>query len=196
MDWDERYRTDGYIYGTLPNQFLESVARRIPVGRVLMLAEGEGRNAVFLASLGYEVTAVDSSAVGLQKAEMLAQDRGVHVTFLQADLADYRIEPDCWDGIVACYCHLPPQLRQSVHRAAVSGLKKGGVFILEAFSKQQINYETGGPKSPDMLMSLSELHTELSGLQFNHGAELEREVREGSGHTGLAAVVQLLGTKP
>ena len=196
MEWDERYRADGYLYGTLPNQFLESVARQIPEGRVLMLAEGEGRNAVYLASLGYEVTAVDSSAVGLQKAELLARERDVQVTLLNADLADYWIEPDSWNGIVACYCHLPQPLRQSVHRSAVAGLKQGGVFILEAFSKQQINYTTGGPKSLEMLMSLSELQTELAGLQFSHAAELEREVREGSGHTGLAAVVQLLGIKP
>lgn len=195
LEWDERYRAPGYLYGTLPNQFLESVAGQIPGGRVLMLAEGEGRNAVFLVSLGYEVTAVDSSVVGLQKAERLARERGVQVELLQADLADYRIEPDSWSGIVACYCHLPLALRQAVHRASVTGLKQGGVFILEAFSKQQLNYQTGGPKSLEMLMSLAELQTELAGLQFRHGVELEREVREGSGHTGLAAVVQLLGVK-
>jgi len=195
-EWDERYRAEGYIYGTEPNQFLESVAGQIPAGNVLMLAEGEGRNAVYLASLGYEVTAVDGSAVGLQKAEMLARERGVLITTCLADLADYRIEPASWDGVVACYCHLPPLLRQAVHRSAVAGLKQGGVFILEAFSKQQLNYHTGGPKSLDMLMSLAELREELAGLQFSHGVELERDVREGSGHTGLAAVVQLLGVKP
>lgn len=196
LEWDERYRVEGYIYGTEPNQFLESVARKIPVGRVLMLAEGEGRNAVYLASLGYEVTAVDGSAVGLQKAAMLAQERGVHITTCLADLAAYRIEPASWDGIVACYCHLPSLLRQAVLRSAVAGLKPGGVFILEAFSKQQLNYHAGGPKSLDMLMSLAELQEELAGLKISHGVELEREVREGSGHTGLAAVVQLLGVKP
>ena len=196
MDWDERYSEPGFAYGTAPNDFLVSVVDRIPHGKILSLAEGEGRNAVYLASLGYEVTGVDGSEVGLRKAEELATERGVAITTIHADLAHFRIEPEQWDGIIACFCHLPSAIRVPVHQAAVKGLKPRGVFVLEAFSKEQLGYGTGGPQSLDMLMSLDDLKRELAGLELVHAVQLEREVREGSGHTGLASVIQLLGIKP
>lgn len=195
MNWDERYSEPGYSYGTAPNEFIASVVDRIPKGKILSLAEGEGRNAVYLASLGYEVTGVDGSAVGLRKAEELAAERGVAITTIHADLGEFRIEPEQWDGIVACYCHLPSAIRIPLHLAAVRGLKHGGVFVLEAFSKEQLSYGTGGPQSLDMLMSLDELRQELAGLELVHAVQVEREVREGSRHTGLASVIQLLGIK-
>lgn len=196
MNWDERYGEPGYAYGTEPNEFLVSVVSSIPPGRILSLAEGEGRNAVWLASRGYAVTGVDASAVGLRKAGELAAVTGVSITTVLADLSDYVIEPQRWDGIVACYCHLPSAVRAPLHRAVVAGLKPGGVFVLEAFSKEQLDYGSGGPQSLDMLMSLEELREELAGLEFLHAVRLERDVREGSRHTGLASVVQILGRKP
>lgn len=195
-NWDERYSESGYIYGTAPNAFLVSVVERLPLGRILMLAEGEGRNAVYLASLGYQVTAVDGSAVGLRKAAELARQRGVAITTIIADLAGFRIEPGLWDGIVSCYCHLPPAIRVPLHRQVVSGLRPGGVLVLEGFSQEQLAYDTGGPKSLDMLLELDQLKQELSGLEFQHAVTLERDVKEGRGHTGIASVVQLLGVKP
>ncbi|TWJ14062.1 class I SAM-dependent methyltransferase [Geobacter argillaceus] len=195
MNWDERYSEPGFAYGTAPNDFLASVVDRIPRGRILSLAEGEGRNAVYLASLGYAVTGVDGSAVGLRKAQELAAERGVAITTVVTNLGDFQIETEQWDGIISCYCHLPSAIRIPLHRAVVKGLKRGGVFVLEAFSKEQLAYGTGGPQSPDMLMSLEELKRELSGLEFIHAVEMERDVHEGNKHTGLAAVVQLLGVK-
>ena len=196
MDWNERYREPGFAYGTEPNDFLVSMVDRIPHGKILSLCEGEGRNAVYLASLGCEVTGVDGSAVGLAKAQQLAAEQGVTITTIVADLAGYRIEPGQWDAIISCYCHLPPAIRMPLHRSIVTGLKPGGVFILEAFTKQQLAYGSGGPKEIDMLMSLEELKQELEGLELIHAVELEREVREGSRHTGLASVVQILGIRP
>ena len=196
MDWDERYSEPGFVYGTAPNEFLASVVDRIPKGKILSLAEGEGRNAVYLASLGYEVTGVDGSEIGLRKARELAAEQGVVITTIHADLSVFRIELGQWDGIIASYCHVPSAIRIPLHQAAVRGLKPGGVFVLEAFSKEQLAYNTGGPPSLDMLMSLDELKQELAGLEFIHAVQLEREVREGSRHTGLAAVVQLLAQKP
>lgn len=195
MDWDERYSEPGFAYGTAPNDFLASVVGRIPKGKILSLAEGEGRNAAYLASLGYEVTGVDGSAVGLRKARELAAERGVAITTIHADLGEFQIEPEQWEGIIACFCHLPSSIRIPLHQAAVRGLKSGGVFVLEAFSKEQIALGTGGPESPDMLMSLDELKQELSGLELVRNVRVEREVREGSGHTCLASVIQLLGIK-
>ena len=196
MNWDERYSEPGFAYGTAPNEFLVSVVDRIPQGKILSLAEGEGRNAVYLASLGYQVTGVDGSEVGLRKAVELATGRGVAITTIHADLSEFEIEPEQWDGIIACYCHLPSAIRIPLHQAAVRGLKTGGVFVLEAFSKEQLAYGTGGPQSLDMLMSLDDLKRELAGLEIIHAVKRERDVREGRGHTGLASVVQILAVKP
>ncbi|MDD2898704.1 MAG: class I SAM-dependent methyltransferase [Desulfuromonadaceae bacterium] len=196
MDWNERYSESGYTYGTAPNDFLVSVVDAIPRGRLLSLAEGEGRNAVYLASLGHDVTAVDGSEVGLRKAETLAAERGVAITTVHADLGGYIIEAGQWDSIVACYCHLPPSIHTPLYRAAVQGLRPGGVFVLEAFCKEQLAYGTGGPPSLDLLMSLDELKQELEGLEFVCARQVERDVREGSGHTGLASVIQIMGVKP
>jgi SAM-dependent methyltransferase len=196
MDWDERYSEPGFTYGTEPNDFLVSVTDRIPRGKVLSLAEGEGRNAVYLASLGYQVTGVDGSEVGLRKAMDLAAERGVAITTVHADLSTFKIESEQWDGIVACYCHVPSAVRIRLHQAAVQGLKPGGVFVLEAFSKEQLAYGTGGPSSLDMLMTLEDLKRELAGLNFIKAVQMERPVHEGRRHTGLASVIQLIGIKP
>ena len=196
MNWDDRYSEPGFAYGTAPNDFLLSVADRIPKGKILSLAEGEGRNAVYLAARGYEVTGVDGSKVGLGKAEKLARAQGVSIRTIHADLGDFAIEPKAWTGIISCFCHLPVALRAPLHQAVVRGLKPGGVFVLEGFSKEQLPYGTGGPQSIDLLMSLDDLKQELAGLEFLHAVQIEREVREGRGHTGLASVVQILGIKP
>lgn len=196
MNWDDRYREPGFAYGVEPNDFLVSEASLLPTGRILSLAEGEGRNAVYLAGLGHDVTAVDASLVGLQKAQELAARKGVAITTLHADLAEFEIGESLWDGIVACYCHLPSAIRLQVHAAVVRGLKPGGRFVLEGFSKDQLAYDTGGPKSLDMLMSVDELKQELTGLDFLRAVQLEREVVEGTKHTGRASVVQVLAAKP
>ena len=194
--WDDKYGVPGHYYGTEPNDFLREHHAVIPAGgRVLCLAEGEGRNAVFLAQQGFEVVAVDQSPVGLRKAGALAAERGVTISTVVADLADYRIEPGHWDGIVSIWCHLPKPLRADVHRRVVAGLKRGGAFLLEAYTPAQLNYGTGGPKSIDLLPTLAELRIELDGLVFVHALEREREVHEGQGHSGLSAVVDIVAVK-
>lgn len=194
--WDARYSTEEFVYGTEPNAFLVSVSDRLPRGRVLCLAEGEGRNAVYLAQRGCRVLAVDASAVGLQKARRLAGERGVHIDTEVADLADFPIESDSWDAVVSIFCHLPRQVRQNLHRRVVAGLRPGGVLALEAYRPEQIRHGTGGPASADMMPSLAELTRELRGLEFERAVETERDVIEGRYHTGRGAVVQLLACKP
>jgi len=194
--WDERYSEPGYAYGADPNDFLVSVAGRIPRGKVLCLAEGEGRNAVFLAGLGYEVTAVDTSIVGLEKAESLARERGVSIETVNADLSQYPIEETSWQGIVSIYCHLPPVVRAAVHERCLRGLAPNGVFVLEGFTPRQLELATGGPKSRELLMELGVIRQELPGLRLEIGREIEREVVEGKYHKGNAAVVQILAVKP
>jgi SAM-dependent methyltransferase len=190
--WNNRYAVTGHVYGEAPNVFVAEVAPQIPAGPVLCLAEGEGRNAVHLATLGHRVTAVDQSEVGLAKARRLAGARGVEIETVLADLANYSIATGAWTGIVATFAHLPPALRRRVHRDVVAGLQPGGVFVLEAYTPAQLAFDTGGPKSPELLMTLAGLREELSGLQFLIARELERDVTEGAGHTGRGAVVQIL----
>ena len=129
-DWNQRYGSDGYFYGTAPNDFLSASAALIPPGPVLCLADGEGRNGVFLAEHGHAVTAVDQSAVGLAKAAQLAAARGVPLTTVVADLTDFAIAPGAWSGIVSMFVHLPQPLRRDVHARVVAGLRPGGVLIL------------------------------------------------------------------
>jgi len=190
--WNHRYAAADYVFGESPNTYLAKMASRIPAGPVLCLAEGEGRNAVFLATLGHPVTAVDQSATGLAKARQLAAARGVELETVIADLADFTIEPGAWAGIVAIFAHLPPVLRAQVHTQVVGGLRPGGVFILEAYTPAQLAFNTGGPKDPELLMTLAGLRDELSGLELLVDREIERDVIEGGGHTGRAAVVQIL----
>jgi len=193
--WEQRYSEAAYAYGTEPNDFLAEVAARIPGGPVLCLAEGEGRNAVWLAGRGHEVTAVDASPAGLAKAEALAHARGVNIATIAADLASFPIAPGAWSGVVAIFAHLPPPLRRAVHRAAALGLAPGGVFILEAFTPRQLARGTGGPQKPELLYTLEMLGDDLAGLDLEIGREVERAVVEGNYHTGHAAVVQVLARR-
>ena len=193
--WNERYSQPGFAYGTEPNEFLATAAGRIPDGPVLSLGEGEGRNAAYLAGLGHRVVAVDQSEVGLAKAKQLAADRGQTIETVCGDLEGFPIEPGSWAGIVSIFCHLPRRVRINLYAAAVRGLQPGGLFILEAYTPNQIGRGTGGPQDPDMLVSLAVLFEELAGLEFVHAREMEREVREGAYHTGVASVVQVIGVR-
>ena len=194
--WNDCYRVEEYVYGTEPNGFVAESADRIPVGPVLCLAEGEGRNAVFLAGLGHAVTAVDRSTAGVEKARQLARARGVRIEVVAADLAEFDLGRARWSGIVATFAHLPPELRRTVHRRVVEALAPGGILVLEAYTPGQVAYRTGGPKDPALLMSLEVLREEFEGLDLVVARETERDVIEGIGHTGRGAVVQVLGRKP
>ena len=168
-----------------------------PRGRVLCLAEGQGRNAVFLARQGYAVTAVDQSPVGLEKARQLAHDHGVEIETQAADLATFDLGTG-WDGIVCIFGHTPPPIRQRVHRAVVDALAPGGVYLLEAYTPRQLDMPgKGGPPAEQRacLMELAKLKTELAGLDFVIGQEIERTVNEGRLHQGLSAVVQVAAVK-
>ena len=196
--WDDRYGAAEFVYGTAPNDFLVEQALRIPPGPVLCLAEGEGRNAVHLAKLGYDVTAVDGSKVGLKKAQSLAASAGRQIKTVASDLSEYQIAPSSWSGIVSIFAHFEPKLRKAVHSAVVSGLRPGGVFILEAYTPNQLKTEgVGGPtgEQANRLMALEDLRSELVGLQLVIAKELEREVNEGSFHRGRGAVVQIVAIK-
>ncbi len=193
--WDKRYSTKHYIYGTQPNSFLEQHVTEIPKGKVLCLADGEGRNSVFLAKQGYNVTAIDASAIGIEKAKKLARDNNVSVEYIHADLATYKLGQQQWEGIVSIFCHLPEKLRAELHAKVVHALKKTGVLLLEAYTPDQLKHGTGGPPTAELTMSAEILKKELNGLQFSLLQELERDVIEGSHHTGRGAVVQVIAKR-
>jgi len=197
--WDQRYNEAGFAYGTEANDFLKEEFHKIPAGgRVLCLAEGEGRNAVFLAQNGYQVTAMDLSEVGLNKALKLASDKGVEISTQVADLADYKLGDVQWDGIVSIWAHMPEAIQQRVHAQVAPALKPGGVFILEAYTYQQTTMEgVGGPPATqkDRFVSLEDLQSELAKLEEVTGIEKQRTISEGTRHQGLSAVVQFVGYK-
>lgn len=193
--WDERYSAEEYAYGKSPNRFLEINYAVIPKGKVLSLAEGEGRNAVFLAKQGYSVTAVDASDVGLRKAKRLAEENGVSIELVHADLADFDMGENRWDGIISIFFPLPSALRKELHKKVVAGLKANGVFLVEAYTPDQLKYGSGGGSSADTMQTKDSLSLELEGLKFKHLIEIERDVIEGIYHTGLGAVVQAIAIK-
>lgn len=197
--WDDRFAGDDFAYGTEPNEFLVEAVPFLPTcgdrpGRVVSLGEGEGRNAVFLASRGFAVTAIDGSAVGLAKAGRLAEQRGATVELVHADLRDATF-PEGVDAFVSIFCHLPPDDRRAVHGRAWRALRPGGVFVIVAYRPEQIALGTGGPKDPKMLVSLGDVRDDLAGAEMLLGGEVERDVVEGRLHTGRAAITQVVFRK-
>jgi SAM-dependent methyltransferase len=193
--WDERYAEPEFAYGDAPNDFLRAQGSTLR-GPVLCLAEGQGRNAVFLATLGLEVTAVDQSAVGLACAEQLAARNCVAIQTAVADLGGYDLGEERWGAIVSIFAHVPAAVRKALHGRIAAALKPGGLFLLEAYRPEQLGLGTGGPQNPALMMSLAELGEELTGLEWLTGEEVEREIHEGLYHNGLSRTIQLIARKP
>ncbi len=192
--WDARYDGDAFFYGVAPNDFLAEHAGKIE-GPVLSLAEGEGRNAVFLAERGLEVLGVDVSAVGLGKAQRLAEARGVRIETAVADLAEYTPEAGRYGAVVSIFAHLPPAVRAVLYPRVIAALKPGGLLLLEGYAEAQLSRDTGGPKDIALLFSVDQLREDFRSLELVLLREVVRDVREGTGHTGLASVVQFIGRK-
>jgi SAM-dependent methyltransferase len=190
--WNEKFANTEYAYGTEPNDFLVSAVTKLKRGATLSLAEGEGRNAVWLAQQGFTVSAIEQSEKGVGKTLRLALQRGVIVMAERGELETFHIQPNSWDLVVSIFAHTPQDLRRKLHRQVVAGLKPGGVFVLEAYTPAQIANNTGGPKDAALMPTAELLRSELAGLVFDHIEEVEREVVEGSLHTGTAHVVQVV----
>jgi len=194
--WDERFSQEGFFYGKEPNDFLKDQCSCLRAGgQVLCLAEGQGRNAVFLAKNGFEVTAMDGSAEGFKKLASLAKEQRVSVKTEIGDLVDYPMGESKWDAIVAIWCHLPkPIWRKVVERIKVA-LKPGGIFLLEGYTPEQLKYGTGGPPTPDWMFTLKDLQEAFGDFKIIHAKELVREIHEGKAHNGLSAVVQFIASR-
>jgi len=192
--WNERYASDEFLYGTEPNTFLVEQAHLLQEP-VLSLSEGEGRNAVFMASRGLRVLGVDCSAVGLEKAHALAQTHGVAIETEVADLAEDRPPENRFGTVVSIFAHLPSSIRGRLYPLIERSLVVGGMLLLEAYSERQLERSTGGPRDIDMLMTIDKLQSEFPNLSKVLAREIEREVLEGTGHTGKAVVVQYIARR-
>lgn len=193
--WDERYRGEGFSFGTEPNAFLASQAHRLKPGmRALVPGDGEGRNGVWLAQQGLAVDAVDVSPVGVAKAQAFAKARGVELNTQIADLLDWVWPRERYDIVAALYIHFFDADRPRMHRAMLEALKPGGVIILESFRIEQLEFQkthpSGGPRSADMLCSKAKLESDFAGATFLLLAEADVELDEGHRHKGAAAVIR------
>jgi len=198
--WDQRYSQAEFAYGKEPNEYLKAKLLDLPPGRILFPAEGEGRNAVFAAKLGWDVFAFDSSAEGKKKAEKLALTNGVTIDYRVQDLEEVDYPSNYFDAIAFSHTHFPEVKRRIFHQKLSAYLKKGGILILECFGKKHLNYQkdnpnAGGPKDESMLFDLAELKEDFKGFDFLEGYETETKLTEGLYHVGKASVVRLFAVK-
>ena len=193
--WNDRYADDEFLYGTEPNGFLVE-QHGLLRGPVLSIAEGEGRNAVYIASLGLDVLGVDSSSVGLAKAQRLAAMRGVSIRTECADLATWTPSAASFGAVISIFAHLPRAVRARLYPRLEAALLPGGVLVLEAYHVRQLARATGGPRDAELLMTAEDVAREFPSLEPVLLREVTREVVEGTGHTGVAEVVQFVGRRP
>ena len=193
--WDQRYAVGQYVYGTDPNAFFREELKKLTPGKLLLPAEGEGRNAIYAASRGWEVTAFDTSSEGRNKALRLAEQRGVSIQYQLAGYRNVLLPEDYFNSVAMIYAHAPAAGRTQRHRRMLDFLKDGGTFMLEGFAKEQIRYPTGGPRDVDMLFSEEELRYDFRDLKELTIRKEKIELREGLFHNGLACVIRLTGKK-
>ncbi|MDF1880959.1 class I SAM-dependent methyltransferase [Sulfurimonas sp. MAG313] len=195
--WDNKFSREGYFYGFEPNAFIESkTSLLVPKGKVLCLGEGEGRNAVYLADKGFNVTALDASPIGMTKALAMASKRGVSFKTELLDLEQW--EPkEQYNAVVSSYLHLEEPLRTKAFRQAFEILKTNGYFIGEFFSINQIPRESGGPKKPSLLYTIDDLKKvfDVEGAKLIYLEECDVALDEGNGHQGDALVVRVIVQK-
>lgn len=198
--WNQRYSLKEFIYGEKPNQYLKEKLEGLPVGRILLPAEGEGRNGVFAARLGWTVSAFDQSEEGKRKAEQLAVQNQVEIDYQVSDMKDIRYPENTFDALALVYAHFHSRTRREYHRELAGYLKKGGVLILEAFGKKHADNQkqdpnAGGPRDVNMLYDLAGLKSDFEGFELIESIETDIELDEGNYHRGKASVVRVYAIK-
>lgn len=193
--WDQRYATEAYIYGTEPNDWFAEKLKIMKSGRLLLPAEGEGRNAVWAAQHGWQVKAFDQSNEAEIKARRLAAEKQVEINYLVKDLRSFRGEEGSFDAIGLIYVHMPPAYRQDVHSELIKLLRPGGSLILEAFAKAQLPNKSGGPKNIDLLYDPTELKSDFKSMKMLEFYHAKINLDEGPLHHGVAEVIRLFARK-
>jgi 2-polyprenyl-3-methyl-5-hydroxy-6-metoxy-1,4-benzoquinol methylase len=198
--WDDRYSKEEFAYGEEPNNYLKEQLTRIPVGTILFPAEGEGRNAVFAAKLGWTVSAFDISNEGKSKATRLAEKNNVTIDYKVGELQTLDFEAEQFDAIALIYAHFPAIIKSLYHKTFDKYLKNGGLIIFESFSKKHIDYVTanekvGGPKDIESLFSIDEIKSDFPNYEIIELVEQEIELNEGLYHNGIGSVIRFVGRK-
>ena len=193
--WDERYDTVEFVYGESPNTFFAKSLKTIVPGILVLPCEGEGRNAVYAASIGWNVKAFDLSKVGRQKAEQLALKKGVRIDYQIADALTATNPENSIDAVALVFAHLPKDARSIMHENIKNWLKPGGVLIAEMFSPNQLLKSTGGPKDIEMLYTIELIKNDFEGFTFSFLEECEIELDEGIYHKGPASVIRMIAFK-
>jgi cyclopropane fatty-acyl-phospholipid synthase-like methyltransferase len=193
--WNQRYAGNKSVYGYAPNDFFKAQLDQLSPGRLLLPAEGEGRNAVYAAGGGWNVTAFDFSDVARGKALELARAKGTEITYTLSDLETISLENDYFDAIGLIYVHMPEKTRAGFHQKCMESLKRGGVIILEAFSKSQLQYSSGGPREEDKLYSINDLRNDFATLDITILEEVIVALDEGDFHRGDASVLRMVATR-
>lgn len=196
--WNARYSTDEYVFGTAPNVFLAGQAQHLKPGQTaLAIADGEGRNGVWLAEQGLKVHAIDFSPAALAKAAKLAAGRGVEVEFEQADVLSWVWPESTYDVVVAIFIQfVPPPGREIIVEGIRRTLKPGGTLILQGYTPKQIEYGTGGPPSAANMYVEADLRRWFGDWRIVHLAEHESHISEGTHHHGMSALIDMVATKP
>jgi 2-polyprenyl-3-methyl-5-hydroxy-6-metoxy-1,4-benzoquinol methylase len=194
--WNERYSASEYIYGTGPNTWLVEKLAGLQPGKILFPAEGEGRNAVHAARLGWNVAAFDQSEEGRKKALLLAEISKVEISYLIDDLTSFVAPEWEFDAIALIFVHMPAEIRQIVHQRLLKFLKPGGHLILEAFTKDQLKNTSGGPKTETLLYEKNFIANDFSEMEFIEFSETTSHLDEGPLHQGEAHVIRLFAAKP
>lgn len=194
--WDARYAAEAFYYGEHPNVFFAEQLRQLKKpGRILLPAEGTGRNAIFAAESGWQVDAFDASRVARQKALDFARRRQVAINYSTANLEDFNPEPEQYDVAAAIYVHLPEAIRKKFHQQLAKAIKPGGVVIVEAFDKEQLKRDSGGPPDVQLLYSTEELRKDFEGLlELKMLCRQQVHLTEGR-HLGIGEVVRYVGMK-
>lgn len=193
--WDSRCSETEFAYGTEPNKFLKEHLENLKLGKALFLGEGEGRNAVYAATLGWQIDAVDFSSSARVKALKLAEEKKVNINYEVCDLNDYQFKENYYDLVVMIFLHLPVGLREKVFYNSIRSLRENGRVVIEAFSKQQINNTSGGPRSTDLLYSEQDILDLVKGLNTELIETKSINIDEGQYHKGKADVIRYVGVK-
>ena len=194
--WDERYSAEKYIYGTNPNAWFANKLDELKPGKILLPAEGEGRNAVYAATKGWIVTAFDQSVEGKKKALKLAVEKGVEIEYNIHDLTQFEDKKEHFDAIALIFVHMPAEIRTTVHQNLLKSLKPGGHLILEAFTTSQLKNNSGGPRSEHLLYECEQIKQDFISLELIERSELTVHLDEGPLHQGEANIIRLFARKP
>lgn len=198
--WNDRFREKEYAYGTEPNEFLKEQLPQLDKGTILFGAEGEGRNAVYAATLGWKVCAFDISIEAKKKALTLANEKGVSIDYQVGQLPDLNFQHEPFDAIALIYAHFPPNVRREYHHILDRKMKKGGTIIFEAFGENHLHYRNknpkiGGPPTQDLLFSTNEIRSDFENYQVLELVEKEIELSEGLYHNGKGSAIRFVGRK-